>query len=188
MHLGPRSGDPPPSKSHMETTAPSQARRMKAETAHAYGRVSAPARGHVSTSLFQRVVIVLLSASVTLSCNHRTDVIQQKSSPDGRLIAFLELLEIEGGVSYTSQVVIAPSNEPFDKERSGTWVYQASLAASPKSIDWRDNQHLEVLLAGPVDPRLANIRTRERHGVTPEVIVGNSSQGTNPGRSPGLGR
>ncbi|MFL6235842.1 MAG: hypothetical protein ACJ76N_22115 [Thermoanaerobaculia bacterium] len=108
---------------------------------------------------------------VTLSCtHHETSVIQQKRSPDGRSTAYLESVEFGGGVDYISRVVIAPSNEPFDKEDSGTWIYKSSDAAQPKSIAWRGNQRLDVILSGSIDPDLAKIETRERNGVIPNLI------------------
>jgi len=111
---------------------------------------------------------------VTSSCvSHVTTVIQQQRSPDGRLVAYLELLEIEGGVDYTSRVVIAPSGEPFDKEESGTWIYQANLALHTNSIAWRNNHQVDVVLAGSHNLPLARIETRERDGVTAKVIVVN---------------
>jgi len=114
--------------------------------------------------------VVLVTSSCT---SHVTSVIQQQRSPDGRFVAYLELLEIEGGVDYTSRVVIAPSSEPFDKDESGTWIYQANLALRPKSIAWRDNHQVNVVLAGSHNLPLARIETREREGVTAKVIVVN---------------
>jgi hypothetical protein len=164
---------PAPSDGHEKDTDRDQAQRMRSRARHTAAAASllAGSRAAIGRTILQQVAIALVVV-VTSSCmSHVTSVIQQQRSPDGRFVAYLELLEIEGGVDYTSRVVIAPSSEPFDKEKSGTWIYQANLALSTKSIAWRGNHRVDVVLAGAHNLPLARIETREREGVTAKVIV-----------------
>jgi len=131
-------------------------------------------RGPVGRPIVRQVAAAILVVLTSSCASHVTSVIQQQRSPDGRLIAYLELLEIEGGVDYVSRVVIAPSSEPFGKERSGTWILQANLALSAKSIAWHGNHQVDVVLAGPPNNLpVARIETRERDGVSAKVTIVN---------------
>jgi hypothetical protein len=149
---------------------------MRPETRYepaARSRLACSRNGIVSR-IAQRVAIALV-VTLSFSCaSHVTTVTQQQRSPDGRFIAYLELLVIEGGADFMSRVVIAPSSEPFDKERAEVWIFQANLALSAKSIAWRGDHQVDVVLAGPaINLPVARMETRERDGVNANVIIVN---------------
>lgn len=109
----------------------------------------------------------------SLTCGSaRRVVISSKASPTGGHVAYLERVEKGGGatVGFVYQVVVAPSTKKFDKDRDDTWIWSA-YSTFPDSYQWTSDASVRVTLSKKHRPSMESIRTRQRYGISAEVVL-----------------